>query len=218
MEFKTQKGTVLPLLKLKGKDYLAVQQRVRWFREEHPDWSIITEFVILDPTCAMAKATVIDDKAVTLATAHKFEDKQGFADFREKAETGAIGRALAHCGYGTQFASELDEGERIVDSPMHSMRNEQPPEPPPEYMGYPPYQNGLDIELGEPSVGMGSLKPSGMDHYVFPVGKYKGRTLKDIGAADLRKIVEYWGKQAEAPSGLLLDGLNNVKRYLESLR
>ena len=36
----------------------------------------------------------------------------------EKAETKAVGRALAMLGYGTQFAPELDEGERIVDSPV----------------------------------------------------------------------------------------------------
>ncbi|HTD18454.1 MAG TPA: hypothetical protein VK667_02885, partial [Ktedonobacteraceae bacterium] len=36
----------------------------------------------------------------------------------EKAETGAIGRALAALGYGTQFAPELNEEHRIVDSPV----------------------------------------------------------------------------------------------------
>jgi hypothetical protein len=36
----------------------------------------------------------------------------------EKAETGAIGRALALIGYGTQFAPEMDEEDRIVDSPV----------------------------------------------------------------------------------------------------
>jgi hypothetical protein len=35
-----------------------------------------------------------------------------------KAETKAVGRALAMLGYGTQFAPEMDEGERIVDSPV----------------------------------------------------------------------------------------------------
>jgi hypothetical protein len=32
--------------------------------------------------------------------------------------SGAIGRALAALGYGTQFAPELDEQHRIVDSPV----------------------------------------------------------------------------------------------------
>ncbi len=32
--------------------------------------------------------------------------------------TGSIGRALAAAGYGTQFAPELEEGERLADSPQ----------------------------------------------------------------------------------------------------
>ena len=35
-----------------------------------------------------------------------------------KAETGAVGRALAMCGYGTLQAPEFDEGERIADAPL----------------------------------------------------------------------------------------------------
>lgn len=46
------------------------------------------------------------------------ETLEGFGDFIEKAETGAIGRALALVGFGTQFcADELDEGPRLADSP-----------------------------------------------------------------------------------------------------
>jgi hypothetical protein len=53
-----------------------------------------------------------------IATGTKAESRNGFTDYLEKAETGAIGRALALCGYGTQFAPELEEAERIVDSPV----------------------------------------------------------------------------------------------------
>lgn len=113
----TKKGTPLKLRKIQGQDYLDVQQRVLWFREEHPDWSIVTEFISITEKDAMAKAVITDDKGFVIATGHKYEDVQGFKDYREKCETGAIGRALALCGYGTQFAHELNEGERIVDAP-----------------------------------------------------------------------------------------------------
>lgn len=116
--FKTAKGTELPLIDLRGKDYLQVAHRLVWFREEHPDWSINTEFVKIDASMAIAKATILTPSGQIMSTAHKCEDKQGFADFLEKAETGAIGRALAMVGYGTQFAPDLDEQHRIVDSPL----------------------------------------------------------------------------------------------------
>lgn len=134
---KTQKGTELPLLNLKGKDYLEVKYRLVWFREEHPDWGIETEVIRLENNACIGKATVKDATGRVLATSHKYEDSQGFSDYIEKSETGAIGRALALIGYGTQFAPELDEGERIVDSPVQKVAplrqgavNAQPPAAP----------------------------------------------------------------------------------------
>lgn len=67
-----------------------------------------------------------------MATGTKMETRGDFGDFVEKAETGAIGRALAMCGYGTQFAPELAEGARIVDAPVQrQQRGEQKPQPAP---------------------------------------------------------------------------------------
>lgn len=117
--FKTPKGTEIPLLDLRGKDYLQVQWRLVWFREEHPTWSINTEYMQVNEKEAFARATITTDTGRFIATAHKYEDKVGFPDYREKAETGAIGRALALIGYGTQFcADELNEGSRLADSPV----------------------------------------------------------------------------------------------------
>lgn len=100
-----------------------MKYRLVWFREEHPDYSIETEFLNRDNTSACAKATIRDANGRILVTSHKIEDVKGFPDFAEKAETGSIGRALALLGFGTQFcADELDEGERIVDSPADPAR------------------------------------------------------------------------------------------------
>lgn len=117
--FKTPKGTILPVLDMRGKPYLQVAHRLVWFREECPKHSIETEFVVTAPTEAMARAVIKDEAGRILATAHKTENKQGFPDFFEKAETGAIGRALALIGFGTQFCGdELDEKDRLADSPV----------------------------------------------------------------------------------------------------
>lgn len=117
--FKTPKGTELPLTQLQGKDYLLVPHRVQWFREEHPDWSIITTFLKLEAAFAISKAEIINNDGKLVATAHKREDQKSFNDYAEKAETGAIGRALALCGYGTQFATELTEHhDRPADAPL----------------------------------------------------------------------------------------------------
>lgn len=116
--FKTPKGTELPIMDLRGKDYLEVKWRIVWFREERPLWRISTTVTITDNSC-LAKAHIMDEHANIMTTSHKFETKEGFPDFIEKSETGAIGRALALLGFGTQFcADEMEEGSRIVDSPV----------------------------------------------------------------------------------------------------
>lgn len=116
---KTKSGTELTLLNLKGKDYLPVAFRLVWFREEHPDWAIETELLMNTDQAAVAKAVIKDATGRTIATSHKEESLKDFAaGHREKAETGAIGRALALCGYGTQFEPALDEEEHVVDAPV----------------------------------------------------------------------------------------------------
>jgi hypothetical protein len=115
-------------INLKGKQYLPVAPRIAWFREDHPDWTIMT-YAVPDLSgadyCTFA-AEIQDASSRLIAKAHKTEHEKHFADYREKAETGAIGRALALCGYGTLFAQELEEpitpaGDmRIVDAPQPS--------------------------------------------------------------------------------------------------
>ena len=116
------------MMKLKGKDYLQVAWRLVWFREEHPDFGINAEALALTDDHAIFKATITDANGIQISSGHGSESKKDFGDFIEKAETKAIGRALAMLGYGTQFAAdELDEGDRIVDSPIN--RGKVQPEP-----------------------------------------------------------------------------------------
>lgn len=116
--FKTDKGIELPLLDLRGKPYLQVAHRLVWFRSEHPDWTIETSLIESTDTHSISKAIIKDASGKVMATAHKQETRQGFADHLEKSETGAVGRALAMCGYGTQFAPEFDEEDRLADAPV----------------------------------------------------------------------------------------------------
>lgn len=125
-------------------EYLPVQWRLVWFRLECPNGTIETEIIHLDPDketeeetyawnnetrrsekviktargLAIVRATIRDGKG-GVATGTKMEKAASFGDWLEKSETGAIGRALAALGYGTQFTdNEFEEGQRIADAPV----------------------------------------------------------------------------------------------------
>ena len=104
-------------------DYLPVAPRIAWFRTQHPDWGIITKIVQLANKAVVMKAIIKDAGGRIIATARKKETEIGFPDYIEKAETGAVGRALAMCGYGTLQAPEFDEQDRLADAPVEKNAN-----------------------------------------------------------------------------------------------
>lgn len=104
------------LVKIKGQQYLPVAWRLVWFREEHPQWGVETRILERGNGWVVVRAVIKDEEGRIRATAHKVELKSRFQDYLEKAETGAIGRALALCGYGTQFSPEFEESERLSDT------------------------------------------------------------------------------------------------------
>jgi hypothetical protein len=138
IQMKSREGT---------KEYLPVQYRLVWFRQACPQGTIDTEELEYDLDreveaevyvwnaekkrsekiikkargYARYRAVVTDGKGGR-ATGTKSENAANFGDFGEKAETGAIGRALAGLGYGTQFAIDLDEGVRLADAPVEQNR------------------------------------------------------------------------------------------------
>jgi hypothetical protein len=101
-----------------GAEYLEVKWRLVWLRSEHPDAAIATELVRETDDSALFKASVSIPGGGS-ATGFGSETARDFGDFIEKAETKAVGRALAMLGYGTQFTGlDLAEGDRIVDTPV----------------------------------------------------------------------------------------------------
>lgn len=212
--YRTDKGTELPLLNLKGKQYLEVKYRLVWFREEHPMWSIETQLVSVTDTSAYAKATIRDETGRIIATSHKFESVQGFPDFIEKAETGAIGRALALIGYGTQFcADELDEGKRIVDAPADLKRSTAAAGPAAAPIAAPALMPVPETGVSEPA----SQKMAPSEFMINFGRKYKGKRLKDIPRAELESYVKWLEASAVRDGTSLSFQVQQLKGAFERL-
>jgi hypothetical protein len=108
------------LTKVSGRDYLEVKWRLVWLRSVHPDAQIETELVQHQQHNAVFRARVTLPSGAS-ATGWGSEGSDDFGDYLEKAETKALGRALAALGFGTQFCPDFDFGaerQRVVDSPV----------------------------------------------------------------------------------------------------
>jgi hypothetical protein len=113
-------------------DYLEVKWRLCWFRDRYPHGQITTEEVCVDLERGYAryKATVDDGEGGT-ATGYGTETQADFGDYCERAETRALGRALAALGIGTQFVGQdLTEGDHVADASVRlpAVTNGQAPE------------------------------------------------------------------------------------------
>lgn len=108
------------LTRISGADYLEVKWRLVWFRNENPNGNIHTDLVSHEDNTAVFRARVEIPDAGS-ATGWGSESASDFGDYVEKAETKALGRALAALGYGTQFCPDFEFGaadNRVVDSPI----------------------------------------------------------------------------------------------------
>jgi hypothetical protein len=125
------------LLRIQGKDYLPVRWRLVWFHQttgsragyvtvelEHDRQNGFAKFFTVawdgsEETWRHMNIRGVElDVCGRVATGEGSETRADFNDYYEKAATKALGRALAGLSYGTQFAPELDEKQRIVDSPV----------------------------------------------------------------------------------------------------
>lgn len=108
------------LTKVGGADYLEVKWRLVWLRQTHPEATIETELISHEGNFAVFKAAISLPQGGS-ATGWGSEGADDFRDYIEKAETKAIGRALAALGFGTQFCPDFEFGAasgKVVDAPI----------------------------------------------------------------------------------------------------
>jgi hypothetical protein len=107
-------------VRIGDKDYVKVGHRLMDFRKDHPLYGIQTELL----GDQLFKATITDADGRVIAQAHGHKTGNAADDF-EKAETKAVGRALAFLGYGGE---EIASAEDMQDWE----RRQAPAEPDPE--------------------------------------------------------------------------------------
>jgi hypothetical protein len=93
---------------IKGKDYVEVNQRLLYFRNEsaYAGWSLESEIFDLQPDRCCVRAVIRDNEGRIRATGHASEDRTSSminkTSYVENCETSAWGRALACIGIGIE--------------------------------------------------------------------------------------------------------------------
>lgn len=107
---------------IKGKQYVEVNQRLLYFRNEkqYEGWSVETSFLVLDSESCVVQCTIRDNEGRVRAQGTAQEDKRSSrinqTSYVENGETSAVGRALAMLGIGieTSIASSNEVGMAIA--------------------------------------------------------------------------------------------------------
>ena len=118
-------------MKIRGKEYMEVKDRVMVFRKNHPDWAIITELVENNESTGSVifKAHIEDEVGRIRGTghAHEFKDDKtsmvNKTSHLENCETSAIGRAMASLGIGVE--SSYASYDEVVIAKSKEARNEE---------------------------------------------------------------------------------------------
>lgn len=113
-------------INIKGKEYVTVNERLKEFRNNFKDYSLVTEIVELGADFATVKAAIIDNNGVTRATglAREVVAKSPINKyaFLENCETSAMGRALGNFGIG------IDDAICTAEELLVKMSQEEKPE------------------------------------------------------------------------------------------
>jgi len=102
-----------------GTEYTMIAARLRMFREERPDWTVMTDFVSDEEDRVVVKATIADREQRVIATGYA-EEVRGSTNINktsalENCETSAVGRALAFVS-GEYAGNAIRSADEMADA------------------------------------------------------------------------------------------------------
>ena len=155
---------------IKGKPYVCVNERIKEFRAQYPDWSLESELVSVSEETCIIKATIKNEDGIIKATGYAQEDRNNKmsmvnkTSYIENCETSAWGRALGNLGIGID--ASIASAEEVITA-IASQNNIPATNNP-----IPPIKSVTD-----------DCVTSDGD-YVLTSGKYQGSTIRKVHSID----------------------------------
>lgn len=147
-------------VKIHGRDYVTVAERIDLFREKYPDYSITTEIVSDTGDEVVMRASI--NHGQTIVSQGTAAEIRGAGNINktshyENCETSAVGRALAFLGLaGNEIASADEVANAIHQAPQIDRMESQ----------------AASVAARDPGT------------FIMPNGKYRGETVEYIAGID----------------------------------
>ena len=114
---------------IKGKQYIEVNERLKYFRENYKNWTLESEIISLENGVCVIKAIVKNESGTVIATGHAYE-KEGSSfinstSFIENCETSAWGRALGNLGIGID--TSIATADEVLNAQLNQKQKPQKP-------------------------------------------------------------------------------------------
>tara|TARA_R100001463_G_scaffold34276_1_gene75407 strand:+ start:484 stop:993 length:510 start_codon:yes stop_codon:yes gene_type:complete len=96
--------TKLKTINIKGKKYVEVNERLKYFRSNYPNYSLTSKITHIDSEMVVIQSDILDPEGNVKATGHAHEEKSASfinkTSYVENCETSSWGRCLANFGIG----------------------------------------------------------------------------------------------------------------------
>mgnify|MGYP003135387962 FL=1 len=116
----------LETINIKGKEYVPVNERLKYFRKKYPLFSLNIEVIEKTENSILIKATISDEseRIVSSGIAEEFKNSTFInkTSYVENCETSACGRALANFGIGLDTSvSSAEEVTNAINNQSKTM-------------------------------------------------------------------------------------------------
>lgn len=188
-------------MKIRGKEYMEVKDRVMVFRKNNPEWAIITQIIENNEATGsiIFKVTIEDENGRIRGTghAHEFKDDKtsmvNKTSHLENCETSAIGRALASLGIGVESSYATYDEVMIAMDKQDRMEDNKP--------------SSDDVREERKSVKEGAIKQSNSKN--APEGLKEALLVKWPGKRRKEFVNKTLGAIMKKDAGFLFESLKN---------
>lgn len=148
----------LKTINIKGKDYVEVHERLKFFRANYPNFTLSSKVLEKTDTSILIKATIRNEEGRVIASGLAEESKGSTfinkTSYVENCETSAWGRALGNFGIG------LDTSVASADEVSNAIAQQQSPKATTVYdlnIGDENWDKVLSYVVANKKLGLGKL-------------------------------------------------------------